>query len=118
MPKNTKNNIFKDEQINLKNKLLEILNINQDKNYFTLYELDNNNEKQNEILSLENECNQYFATSTWTYFKYKRDGKQSDRPYLLMIRNLLNATNTIFLNKVTTVTIGDNKYSTTKYILI
>jgi hypothetical protein len=117
MPKNTKNNIFKDEQIEIKKKLLQILKIDANKNYFTLFELDSDIELQNRIFELENDCDKYFATSTWTYFKYKRDGKISNRPYLLMIRNILNATNTIFLNKVTTLTIEKNKYQTTKYII-
>ena len=117
MPKNSKNNIYKEEQIEIKKKLLEILKIDENKNYFTLFELDTDIELQNKIFALENDCDKYFATSKWTYFIYKRDGKLGNRPYLLMIRNILNATNTIFLNKVTTLTIEKNKYPTTKYII-
>lgn len=118
MPKNSKSNIYKTQQLEIKNKLLDILEISDSRKFFTLYEIDNNVEKKTLILGLEKECETYFATSTWTYFKYKRDGKEGDRPYLLIIRNLLSATNTQFLNKVTTITIKNIKYSTTKYIII
>ena len=37
MPKNSKSNFNKDEQIKLKDKLIEIIGITKEKNYFSLW---------------------------------------------------------------------------------
>jgi len=117
MPKNSRDNLYKNEQEQIKNKVLEILEITQDKNFFTLYELDNNMEKQNAILALESECEKYFACGQWTYFRNKMKDNNKDRPYLLLSRNILSACNVDFYNKNTTLTIDNIKHSTVKYFI-
>jgi hypothetical protein len=119
MPKNSKENLYKNEQLNVKNKILEILNINQDKNYFTLYDLDNNTEKQNAILALEGDCEKYFACGGWTYFKNKRENKLNERPSLVLAKNILTSLDIELVNTKMSITINDNKkIITSKYVII
>jgi len=118
MPKNSKDNLFKIKQLEVKNKLLEILKITQEKNYFTLYELDNDIETQNLILALEGDCEKYFACGEWTFFRYKKDKKGCDRPYLILIRNILSAMDIQYINKPMSHVIDNIKTSTTKYFII
>jgi hypothetical protein len=118
MPKNSKNNLYKNEQEAIKDKILNLLKIDTEKKYFILYELDNDINKQNEILSLENDCDKYFATSRWTYFMNKREGKINDRPYLLLIRNILSACDVDFISKTIQIPINDKKIFTVKYFIL
>jgi len=119
MPKNSKENLYKNEQLNVKNKILEILNINQDNNYFTLYDLDNNTEKQNAILALEGDCEKYFGISNWSYFRYKRENKQNiERPYLLLIRGILSNCNIEFEREQISLKINKTNIITSKYKLV
>ena len=119
MPKNSKNNIFLNQQLLIKDKLLELLNITNNKNYFTLYDIDNDLEKQNSILSLATECEKYFATSKWTYFANIKKEKNTLRPALVLAKNILTSMNIDLIN--TTCTITDNnkkKIATSKYIIV
>lgn len=119
MPKNSKDNLYKNEQLNVKTKLLDILNINQDKNYFTLYDLDNNTEKQNAILALEADCEKYFGTSNWSYFRYKRENKPNvERPYLLLIRGILSNSNINFEREQMSIKVNKTNIITSKYKIV
>lgn len=119
MPRNSKVSLFKVEQLQVKDKLLDILNINQDKNYFTLYELDNNIEKQNQIIALENDCEKYYSCSEWTYFRYKRENKINERPSLVLAKNILASHDIELVNTKVSVTTNDNKkIVTSKYVII
>ena len=118
MPKNSKNNIFAIQQINIKNKLLDILNITSENNYFLLYTLVNNIEKQQQVIALENECKEFFATSRWVYFFNKKENKESERPYLNLIRNILQATKIEFFNKPCSFTLDNVKHTSVKYFIV
>lgn len=80
--------------------------------------MDNDIETQNTILSLESDCEKYFASGEWTFFRYKKEKKVCDRPYLILIRNILNAMNIQYFNKPTTHMINNVKKSTTKYFIV
>ena len=68
------------------NKIIEILG---DKT-FILCDLDEDIEKQNKILELKSEIQQYFACSTISSFKPNFECK---RPYLNIIRSILRKQN-------------------------
>ena len=105
------------KQSELKDKLLEILGINKDKNFFTLYDIDNNEELRNKIIGLEEEIKECFLVSQWSYFRYSRENKLMPRPYLTLIRNVLSACNVVFYNKPMSFTVDDIKIITVKYII-
>jgi len=117
MPKNSKSNFNKDEQMKLKDKLIEIIGITKEKNYFSLHEIDQNTEMQEKILALTDDCKKLFATSRWTYFHNIKENILSSRPYILLIRNILSACDIKFYNKHTTLTLETLKKPDIKYYI-
>ena len=110
-------------QVNKKNcrlvlkKLIDIIQLTEKKNSFSLYELDLDHEKINNIIGLENEVKEYFATSRMSYFNNKKEENESNRPYLNLTRNILKAMKVKYYNKVTTITINGIKHNTIKYYI-
>jgi len=102
---------------NILEKLINILGITEEKNNFSLYEMDLDQEKINNIIGLEEEVKQYFATSRMSYFNNKKENNESNRPYLNLTRNILNAMKVKYYNKVTTITINGIKHNTIKYYI-
>ena len=75
---------YEKEQKEIFNKLLELLNYNN--NYtFLLYDLDNNTELQNNIINLSNDIKKHYASSVCTGI----NAKECKRPYLSIIKYLL-----------------------------
>ena len=84
-----------------------------------MYELDNDIEKQNAILALESDCEKYFASSSWNYFKSKSLNRPIERPSLVLAKNILAHMDTELVNTKISVTTDDNKKTvTSKYVLI
>lgn len=67
------------------NKILNILQLNEDK-YFLLCELDEDFDKQRQLLELKDEIKTFFACSTISTFKPNFECK---RPYLNIVRSIL-----------------------------
>jgi len=76
-------------------KILSILNLPDD-NSIILYELDNDTEKQKQILELSEEIKKYFVCGTIASL---RDSKKAKRPYLNIVRNILRQQGYKFTNK-------------------
>jgi hypothetical protein len=98
-------------------KLIQILGITKDKNNFSLFDMDKDQNKINNILFLEKDVEKYFATSRMSYFNNKKNNKDTNRPYLNLIRNILKALDITYYNKVTTITIDSIKHNTIKYYI-
>lgn len=75
---------YKKEQENLLNKLLEILNYNNDYTFY-LYDLDNKIELQKSIIGLTDDIKKYYPASSCIGV----NGQNCKRPYLSIIRFLL-----------------------------
>ena len=78
-------NKYHDEREAICKKIIDILELNEDKE-FTLYELDNNKEKQEKLLNMKDEIKKYFEVSTVSTFKPNFNTK---RPYLNLVRGIL-----------------------------
>lgn len=76
-------------------KILSILNLPDD-NSIILYELDNDADKQKQILELSDEIKKYFVCGTIASL---RDSKKAKRPYLNIVRNILRQQGYKFTNK-------------------
>ena len=76
---------YQTEREDICNKLINILQLGED-NTFLLCDLDNDIEKQNQILDMKEEIQKYFACSTISSFKPNFDCK---RPYLNIVRSIL-----------------------------
>jgi hypothetical protein len=62
---------YGDKQIEVVNRLNEILGINENNNKFILEELKNDEDKQGKIIGLEEDIKRYFAYNRWPYFNSK-----------------------------------------------
>jgi len=80
---------FQKEREDVCNKIINILNLTED-NTFLLCDLDNDIEKQNKILELKAEIQQYFSCFNISAFKPNFNCK---RPYLSIIRSILRKQN-------------------------
>jgi len=71
MPKKVE--LYNEQRQNIVNKLFEILEINEFNKSFSLHKMDDNPEKQQQILDLEPEIKKYFICSRWTCIHNKKD---------------------------------------------
>jgi len=104
-----KNILYQQEQNIIINKLLDFLELDNE-NSIILYELDNNQDKINNILSLLPEIKKFFSLST---IKGIREPNDTKRPYLSTIKNVLKDDYYIY-----NTSIRINKIKTVKYIFI
>jgi hypothetical protein len=79
---------YKKEQEELLNKLLLILNYNNDYTFY-LYDLDNKIELQNSIIGLSDDIRKYYPSSTCIGV----NGQNCKRPYLSIIRYIMKYNN-------------------------
>lgn len=80
-----KSELYKKEQDELTNKVIQILNLDE-KGTTTLHGLDTNKDKQNELLKLIPDIRKYF---TYACIKGVREPEKVKRPYLSIIRHLI-----------------------------
>jgi len=79
-----KKELYKKEQGEIINKIIYIMGLDDD-NSVTLYELDNNEEKQKKIMDLIPEIRKYFSLST---IQGISEPHKCKRPYLSIIRQV------------------------------
>ena len=96
------------------NKIIAALELSVD-NTFILCDLDADTEKQQKILDLKPEIQQYFDCSTISSFKPNVECK---RPYLNIIRGILRKQNYTFVGNDITIKQPDNLYKKSiKYVI-
>ena len=81
---------YDNERKELLNKLLVILNINDNNNMFSLHKIDEDATIQQNILGLEPEIKKYFVCSEWSCFKRK---DKINRRWLSFIKYILKDMN-------------------------
>jgi len=82
---------FTNERNDILQKILNILEITEKNKMFSLKELDENNDKQNNIIALEANIKKYFLCSRWTYFSNKN--REFKRNYLSLIKAIMKDMN-------------------------
>jgi hypothetical protein len=83
---------FQNEREDICNKIINILELDENKS-FLLCELDNDTEKQNNILLMKEDIHKYFSVSCISSF---RPNFECKRPYLNIVRSILRKQNYIF----------------------
>ena len=91
------------------NKLIDIINLDSD-GCFLLSNIDEDIDKQNEIIKIKDNIKKYFAVSTISSFKPNFECK---RPYLNIVRSILRQQGYIFEGKDCEFKIGENLYQRT-----
>ncbi len=104
---------FQNEREQICEKLISIIELD-DNNSFLLSELDDNVEKQNKILEMKSEIQQYFACSTISAFKPNFECK---RPYLNIIRSILRKQGYTFIVNDYTIKVNGVPMKTIKYYI-
>lgn len=104
---------FHNEREQICEKLISIIELD-DNNSFLLSELDDNVEKQNKILEMKSEIQQYFACSTISSFKPNFECK---RPYLNIIRSILRKQGYTFIGNDYTIKVNGVPTKTIKYYI-
>jgi len=104
---------YKNECDEITNKIINILQLDDD-NSFILYNFDRDIEKQEQIKELATDIKKYFASSYWNGI----NEKNTIRPYLTIIRNLLKKQGFLFINKNFIYNTGLGKIKTTRYYII
>lgn len=82
-----KSELYKQEQEDIKNKIISILDL-EHKNTYTLYELDKNKEIQEKIMELIPEIRKWYS---FNGIKAVGDPEKIKRPYLSIIKHLLKS---------------------------
>jgi hypothetical protein len=80
---------YQTEREDVCNKLINILNLGEDKS-FLLSDLDEDEEKQNQIIDMKEEIQKYFSCFNISAFKPNFNCK---RPYLSIVRSILRKQN-------------------------
>ena len=86
MPMRLKSELYKKEQEEVIGKIISILDLTN-KNTYTLYELDKNEEIQNKIIELIPEIRKWFS---FNGLKAVGEPSKIKRPWLSIIKNLLH----------------------------
>jgi hypothetical protein len=87
MPMRLKSELYKKEQEEVIEKIISILDL-QNKNTYTLYELDNNEKIQNKIMELIPEIRKWFSFNS---LKAVGEPSRIKRPWLSIIKQLTKA---------------------------
>ena len=90
-----KSELYKKEQDDIRDKIIIILDL-ENKNTYTLYELDKNEEIQKQIMELIPEIRKWFAFNN---MKAVGEPEKRKRPWLSIIKNLLKSKYTIENNE-------------------
>ena len=85
---------FELERHHICNQIINILDLDGEKS-FTLYDLDNDKEKQLHIMLLAADIRKYFVTGSWTSL----NGKNANRSYISVVKNVLTDCGYKLLNK-------------------
>jgi hypothetical protein len=108
-----KSELYKKEQDEIKDKIITILDL-ENKNSYTLYQLDNNKEIQNKIMELIPEIRKWFS---FNCMKAVGEPSKIKRPYLCIIKYLLKDKYKIE-SKDFHFTINDEYIRTKKYTFL
>lgn len=107
-----KKDLYPNEQTEVKNKLIDILGLNQNTS-IVLYELDRNTELLNKIQSIVPLIRKYFS---YTTIPGVIEPYRYNRPYLSIIKNLLKDLYTIQCKYIKFRLSDGNRVRTTKYV--
>ena len=108
-----KRELYKKEQLEIMNKIISILDLDNN-NSITLYNLDNDTNKQEEIMKLTPNIRKYF---TYACIMGVREPTKTNRPWLSIIKHITKLKYKMISSDYRTI-INDNKIRTKRYFFI
>jgi len=101
------------ERKEILDKLLNILEIDDKKHYFTLEEINEN--KKEKICNMEREIKKYYVVSNWFCF---RKSTEESKKWLSILRHLIKDNGGIITNKKKIIKNGETKEIITHFYVI
>ena len=98
---------YTNERKDILQKIFNILEISDNNKTFSLKKLDEDENKQNSIIELENDIKKYFLCSRWTYFSNKN--REFKRSYLSLIKAIMKDLNIKITSSTLIKKTNDNK---------
>jgi hypothetical protein len=98
---------YTNERKDILQKIFNILEISDNNKTFSLKKLDEDENKQNSIIELENDIKKYFLCSRWTYFSNKN--REFKRSYLSLIKAIMKDLDVKMTSSTLIKKIDDNK---------
>ncbi len=111
--RSTKKDLYKKEQEEILNKINTILGISKDNNTIYLYDIENDNNKKEQILGLSDDVKKYFKTSNWAF--YKDDECKGN--HVLLCKSIYKDMGYQILSKNAHIKRNDNKINTKEYTI-
>ena len=98
---------YTNERKDILQKIFNILEISDNNKTVSLKKLDEDENKQNSIIELENDIKKYFLCSRWTYFSNKN--REFKRSYLSLIKAIMKDLNIKMTSSTLIKKTNDNK---------
>jgi hypothetical protein len=106
---------YENEQKEIVDRILNILDINDDNNKFYLHDLDNSHEKQEQIMNIIPDIKKYFICSNWSCLA--KDNIK--RPWLSLMKYIFKTMNYNLISSRVSIKNNENKFmNVTLYYLI
>jgi len=86
-PKGSTKDVHKKDRDIIFKRLEFILGIRSDKKEFCVNDIDNDDEKINQILYMIDDIKKYFKCGRWSYFR-NLNGNQPKKPYLSLVKSI------------------------------
>jgi hypothetical protein len=74
--RSTKKELYQEERKSIINKINDLLDVNENKNYVYLYDIENNDKIKEEINKMSEEVKKYFKVGNWNYYIIKNKGEK------------------------------------------
>ena len=103
------------ERNNILQKILEILEISENNNLFSLKKLDENETKIKQIMDIEPDIKKYFLCSRWNYYSNKK--REFKRNYLSLIKAVMKDLNVKMISSTLIRKIDNNKTKSETYYI-
>ncbi len=108
-----KKELFKEEQIEILNKINNILGITKDNNILYLYDIENDEKKKKEILNLSDDIKKYFKAGNWSFYR----DEICYNNHVLLCKCIYKEMGYKILSKQRDIIRNNNKIKTTQYII-
>ena len=114
--RSTKRDLYKEEREEIIKKLNKILDVEENKNYVYLYDIEHNEEIKKGIDEMSEEVKKYFKTGNWNYYIMKNKNKVPLR--ISLVRALYREGNIMMTTKEKDILREGKKVRTTLYYLL
>ena len=114
--RSTKKELYRQEREEIIKELNNLLNINENKNYVYLYDIENDDNIKNKINEMSEEVKKYFKVGNWNYYIMKNNG---DKPLEIgLIRALYRDEDWLMTTKEKQIERNGSKVRSIVYYLV